>query len=57
MSRMSIKDDARKMKTVAPYMAASDIATRNSALMKIKEALLKNSDEIFKANAVDMENA
>ena len=54
---MSIKDDARKMKTVAPYMAASDIATRNAALKKIKESLISNSEAIFKANAVDMENA
>ena len=45
------------MKTVAPYMAASDIATRNAALKKIKESLISNREAIFKANAVDMENA
>lgn len=54
---MSIFDDVKKMKSVSPYMAASDIDTRNKALEAITVSLHNNKDAIFAANREDMENA
>lgn len=54
---MSIFDDVKKMKSVSPYMAASDIDTRNRALEAITISLHNNKEAIFAANMEDMENA
>ncbi len=54
---MSILDDAIQMKSVSPLMAAASIEHRNNALRSIKESLLSNKDEIFKANREDLERA
>ncbi len=54
---MSIRDDAKRMKTVAPFLASSSIEDRNRALNLINEAIKANSDRIFKANAQDMARA
>jgi glutamate-5-semialdehyde dehydrogenase len=54
---MSILDDAIQMKSVSPLMAAANIEHRNNALRAIKESLLANKDEIFKANKEDLDRA
>ena len=50
---MNIRDEARKMKLVAPVLAASSNEMRNSALRAIAEALAANKEKIFAANAED----
>ncbi len=50
---MNIREEARKMKLVAPVLAASSNEMRNSALRAIAEALAANKDKIFAANAED----
>ncbi len=54
---MSIRDDARKMKLKAPYMANASIEDRNKALRMISEALKAGADKIFAANAEAMAEA
>ena len=54
---MTIKETARSMKLASPKMAATSGEDRNRALKAISDALIKNKDEIFKANALDLENA
>ena len=54
---MSIRENVIRMKLVAPHLAASAAEIRNGALLRIKEALLAHKDEIFAANADDMEAA
>ena len=54
---MTIKEIARSMKSASPKMAATSGDDRNRALKAVKDALIKNKDEIFKANAADLENA
>ncbi len=54
---MSIREDAANMKSVAPYLAASDIEQRNKALELIMDAIKDNSDKIFTANNIDMGEA
>jgi glutamate-5-semialdehyde dehydrogenase len=54
---MSIKDDVKKMKAAAPYLAASTITERNNALKVIAEALRSNANEIFAANKLDTDKA
>ena len=50
---MNIREEARKMKLVAPVLAASSNETRNQALRAIADALSAKKDEIFAANAED----
>ena len=50
---MNIREEARKMKLVAPVLAASSNEMRNNALRAIAEALAANKDKIFAANAED----
>ncbi|MDO4976071.1 MAG: glutamate-5-semialdehyde dehydrogenase [Eubacteriales bacterium] len=51
---MSVKEEVRKMKLDAPFLAASSIETRNKALELIGENLLAHADEIFAANEKDL---
>ena len=50
---MNIREEARKMKLVAPVLAASSNEMRNSALRAIAEALAANKEKIFAVNAED----
>lgn len=54
---MSIKDDVKKMKLIAPKMAASSGKLRNKALLAAAEALVTNTSAIFEANREDLEAA
>lgn len=54
---MNIKDETAKMKMAAPILAASSNDDRNKALAKICDSLRSHSDEIFDANAKDLEAA
>ena len=54
---MSIKEEVKKVKLAAPKLAAASEETRNKALAAVGEALLAKQDEIFAANAADMEQA
>ncbi|MDO4404331.1 MAG: glutamate-5-semialdehyde dehydrogenase [Atopobiaceae bacterium] len=52
-----IAEVAARMKLESPVMAATPVEVRNNALLRIKDALLANQDEIFAANAQDLEAA
>ncbi len=54
---MNIREEAAKMKLVAPELAASSIETRNHALELIALALEAQKDEVFAANALDLKAA
>lgn len=54
---MSIKDEVRKMKKDAPFLAASTIDQRNHALELIAKNLEANAAKIFEENAKDLEAA
>ncbi len=54
---MTIKEKTAIMKEVSPLMASSDITIRNAALSSIADALKKNSEAVFAANRVDLDNA
>ncbi len=54
---MGFKDDIKKLKETAPYLAATSAETRNRALENIAAALKDNADKIFEANKTDLENA
>lgn len=54
---MTIREKAAMMKLDSSRMASTDITLRNAALSKIAEVLLENKEQIFAANAQDMENA
>ncbi len=54
---ISIREQARKMKSKAPFMAAASIEERNKALKMIADALRNDSERIFRANNVDMGEA
>ena len=54
---MTVQEKAAAMKLDSPKMAAMSADARNSALFKIKDALLSHQKEIFDANAQDLENA
>ncbi|MBQ6554777.1 MAG: glutamate-5-semialdehyde dehydrogenase, partial [Firmicutes bacterium] len=54
---MSIKEDVKKMKLAAPFMAASANDERNGALKAVIKALNENAEAIFAANRMDMEFA
>ena len=52
-----IADVAAQMKLESPVMAATTVEMRNDALARIKDALTSHADEIFAANAADLEAA
>lgn len=54
---MSISEDAKKMKAAAPYVAGLSHEVRINALRAVKKALNDHRDEIFRANAADIERA
>ncbi|MBR6898539.1 MAG: glutamate-5-semialdehyde dehydrogenase [Lachnospiraceae bacterium] len=54
---MDVKKAAMMMKADAPKMAAMSGEARNAILAKVCEALKASRDEIFAANAADMEAA
>lgn len=54
---MSIKDEVKKMKQDAPFLAASSIEERNKALAMIAENLAANADLLFAENQKDLEAA
>lgn len=54
---MSIKDSIKKVKTSGPKMAAQTEDARNNALEAVANALLGQKEQIFAANAADMESA
>ena len=51
---MIVREEARKMKLAAPYMAAASMEKRNGALQKIIDVLEENKDQIFAENAADV---
>lgn len=54
---MSIKEEVRKMKKDAPFLAASTIELRNKALGMIADNIAAHADELYAANAKDLEAA
>jgi glutamate-5-semialdehyde dehydrogenase len=52
--RVGIREEVIKMKKAAPVLAASSIESRNTALLKIKEALIEEKESIFEANRKDI---
>ncbi|MCR5356484.1 MAG: glutamate-5-semialdehyde dehydrogenase [Lachnospiraceae bacterium] len=54
---MSIRDDVIRMKSAAPFLAASSINDRNKALAAIAASLKENADKIFAANKADTDKA
>ncbi len=54
---MNIKEEIRKMKEAAPFLAASSEDVRNGALRNIAKSLKENADRIFAANARDLKAA
>ncbi|MFC2705184.1 MAG: glutamate-5-semialdehyde dehydrogenase [Olsenella profusa] len=57
MATQPIRDVAARMRLESPAMAASPVETRNAALVRIKQALLASQDDVFAANAHDLERA
>lgn len=51
---MNVREEARKMKLAAPYMAAKSMEERNAALARIIEALEQNREAIFRENELDV---
>lgn len=54
---MKIREEVRKMKKDAPFLAASSIESRNKALELIAENLKAHKEEIFCENKRDLEEA
>ena len=54
---MSIKDDVKKMKEAAPFLAASGIDDRNKALEAVAASLKENAGKVFAANEEDVKKA
>ncbi|MBR1633840.1 MAG: glutamate-5-semialdehyde dehydrogenase [Lachnospiraceae bacterium] len=54
---MSIREETRKMKQIAPLLAGTEHGVRIDALRRVKEALLAGREEIFAANKRDLERA
>ena len=54
---MNIRDEVKKMKAAAPFLAASTEEVRNNALKLITESLKAHADRIFEANAADLKAA
>ena len=57
MATQPIRDVAARMRLESPAMAASPVEARNAALARIKQALLASQDDVFAANAHDLERA
>lgn len=55
--QMTMKEVAAQMKMASPKLAITSKEQRDNALLQVKEALLKNKEEIFEANHKDMEAA
>lgn len=54
---MVVRDEVRKMKSVAPLVAAMSNEARCKALEKVAEKLVENQDAIFAENKKDLEAA
>lgn len=54
---MNMKEAAASMKQDSTLMAALPLEVRNAALLAVKDALLKEKDQIFAANKEDLEAA
>lgn len=54
---MVVRDEVRKMKSVAPLVAATSNEARCKALEKVAEKLVENQDAIFAENKKDLEAA
>ena len=54
---MEIKEEVKNVKQSAPLLAGMSEEKRNHALQAVAEALLSAKEEIFAANAQDMEQA
>ena len=54
---MEIREEVKKVKLSAPLLAGMPEEKRNQALSSVAEALMAHKDEIFAANAADMEQA
>jgi len=54
---LQMADITKKMKADSYKMAALSDEARKNILAHVKEALLKNSEQIFEANKLDLENA
>ncbi len=54
---MNIQEITAKMKQASYSLAAFDVHTRNLALQNIADALLRNQNEIFRANRIDLDRA
>lgn len=54
---MLFQEQVRKVKQVAPKLAATTNEERNAALMAVREALLQHQEEIFEANKQDLAQA
>ncbi|MBI4602500.1 MAG: gamma-glutamyl-phosphate reductase, partial [Planctomycetes bacterium] len=52
-----IEDIARRARAAALELAALDGATRNRALQRVKEALVRRREEVSRANAEDKREA
>lgn len=52
-----IEQLCKSVKAAEGSMANSTLPQRNNALINIAKALMENTDEILKANAIDVENA
>ena len=54
---MNVREEAKKVKLAAPYMAAASLKVRTQALQNIVKALEDHREEIFQANALDVQAA
>lgn len=54
---MVVRDEVRKMKSVAPLVAAMSNEARCKALEKVAEKLVENQDAIFAENKKDLDTA
>ena len=54
---MNVREEAKKVKLAAPYMAAASLKVRTQALQNIVMALEDHREEIFQANALDVQAA
>lgn len=51
---MGVREDVRKMKEAAPYLAATTREQRDAALAAVADALAAAADDVFAANARDL---
>ena len=54
---MEIREEVRNVKMAAPQMAALSEVQRNQALQAVADALVERKEEIFAANANDLQQA